>query len=97
MNEAAFEVSNERPAYFLLSDIYYPGWKAAVDGQERPILLADYAFRAVYLEPGTHIIEMWFEPPGWREGVILSGVTWLFVILFALWFYKWQRRSSGKP
>ncbi len=92
-NAAAFEVTTDKPAYFLLTDIYHPDWKTAVDGVETPILVGNYAFRAVLLDPGAHIIEMWYEPAGWRLGLFVSGMTWLFVIGFFIW-YGWQKRKT---
>ena len=34
------------PGYLLLTDAYYPGWVAKIDGQATPILRADLMFRA---------------------------------------------------
>ena len=50
------------PGYLVLADMDYPGWRALVDGQPRPIVRADGLFRAVYLGPGEHRIEFVYEP-----------------------------------
>ncbi|MEW5987997.1 MAG: YfhO family protein [Chloroflexota bacterium] len=96
LNYAAFDVTTERPAYFLLTDLYYPHWQAAVDGVEVPILRADYAFRAVYLEPGTHRLEMRFNSPGWRIGVVVSGATWLGLAVAAVWLWRENLQGSKR-
>lgn len=80
LNDVAFRVSTDRPAYFFLSDVYHPDWQATVDGQPAPILVANYAFRAVHLEPGTHDIAMTYRPTGWTAGVLLTGITWAAVL-----------------
>lgn len=96
LNYAAFDVTTDRPAYFLLTDLHYPHWQAAVDGTAVPILRADYAFRAVYLEPGAHRLEMRFISPGWRIGVIVSGATWMGLAVAAVWLWTKKRLPGGK-
>ncbi len=84
MNRAVFEVNTDKPAYFLLSDMYHPHWKAAVDGKETPIMQADYALRAVPLQAGNHLIEMWYAPPGWMVGLIVTLSAMLILLIFGI-------------
>ncbi len=49
------------PSILFLSDVYYPGWKAYIDGERADVLRANYAFRAVLLAPGEHMVEMKYE------------------------------------
>ena len=39
-------------ALLVLGDVYYPGWKASVDGDEVPIERVDYLLRGVRIGPG---------------------------------------------
>jgi hypothetical protein len=72
---------NPAPAYLVLSEAWYPGWRAWVDGVETPVYLADFAFRAVYLAaPGEHRIEMRFEPLSFKIGAGITVMT-LFGLL----------------
>lgn len=87
-NEVAFRVTTDKPAYFFLSDVYHPDWRATINGVEAPILTANYAFRAVPLEPGTNEVVMTFVPAGWRAGVALSGFAVIIVVLTGLWLGK---------
>ena len=91
-NFAAFAVSSDRPAYFLLSDIHHPQWKATVDGVETPILVADYALRAVAIPAGEHVVEMRFAPAAWTWGVATTLGTLTLLGILGLWF--WFRRRS---
>ncbi|MDX1412547.1 MAG: YfhO family protein [Candidatus Promineifilaceae bacterium] len=93
-NALAFEVNTDKPAYFLISDIYHPHWKAAVNGREVPILPADYALRAVEIEPGSNLIEMWFAPPGWTWGLIVSAMAWIFLMIIAV-AALWRNRRPA--
>ncbi len=47
-----YRVTTDRPGLLFLSDNYYPGWKAYVNGKETKILIADYAFRAIPVPKG---------------------------------------------
>ncbi len=94
LNRMSFVVETEYPAYFLVSDLYHPGWKATVNEQETPVLVADYALRAVKLPAGEHIIEMWFAPAGWTSGLVISILTWS--ILIALFFVLLREKRKSR-
>ena len=77
-------------AYLVLSEVYYPGWMAYVDGRAAPVLRANYAFRAVYLEPGYHEVRLVFEPLSWKVGLGISVATWVGLAAWAL--FTWRVR-----
>jgi hypothetical protein len=64
-------------AYLVLTDSWYPGWIARVDGIETPIERADYIFRAVRLAPGEHRVEFEYRPASLQIGALISGVALL--------------------
>ncbi len=70
-----FQVDSPAMGYLVLSDPYYPGWQASVDGQPAQVLRADYAFRAVAVPAGSHRIAMEFRPLSWRVGLVITCVT----------------------
>lgn len=61
----------------MLSDTYYPGWKAFVDGTRQKIYRANYAFRAIPLSAGTHNVEFVYDPMSFKLGI---GVTILGIL-----------------
>jgi hypothetical protein len=63
------------PGYLLLTDAYYPGWTATMDGSRALIMRADLMFRAVALPAGTHTVEFRYEPLSVRVGFWISGIT----------------------
>lgn len=76
------------PAYLVFSEVWYPGWRATVDGDPVPIYRANYAFRAIYLPPGEHRVEMRFEPITWKVGLAVTSLTILSLLawgVLALW------------
>lgn len=60
-NKVAIEVNTTTPALLFLSDNYYPGWKAFVNGKEAKIYRADYTFRAIVVPAGESIVEFKYE------------------------------------
>jgi hypothetical protein len=75
------------PAYVVLSDVWYPGWRAWVDGVEVPIYRTNFAFRGIYLAaPGEHTITLRFDPLSWKLGGAVTLAT-----LAALAITAWPR------
>lgn len=58
--------------FLVLTDVYYPGWTAAVDGVQTPIYRANYAFRGVPVPAGEHTVTFRYEPSSFRYGAWLS-------------------------
>jgi uncharacterized membrane protein YfhO len=85
LHTVTLSVDAGQPGYLVLSDTYYPGWRATVDGQPEAIWRANYAFRAVYVPAGQHTVQFVFDPAIWKAGLAVSGVTLLGLISWAGW------------
>jgi uncharacterized membrane protein YfhO len=72
----------------FLSDTYYPGWKAYVDGKETKIYRADYTFRAIYVLGGSHKVEFIYSPLSFKMGVIGFAVGVLLALGGAFYIQK---------
>lgn len=64
----------------ILTDNYFPGWTATVDGKPAAIYEAYAVVRGVAVEAGKHTIEMRYRP----RSVILGGVMTLAAMLFSV-------------
>ncbi|RPJ42128.1 MAG: hypothetical protein EHM19_10885, partial [Candidatus Latescibacterota bacterium] len=56
----------------VLTDSFYPGWVAEVDGRREEILRANRIFRAVAVPPGVHRVVFAYRPASLRAGALLS-------------------------
>ncbi len=51
------ETNNEGEGFLVMSDSYYPTWRAYIDGKEVPIIRTNISFRGLNVLPGQHKIE----------------------------------------
>ncbi|NVL90210.1 MAG: YfhO family protein [Desulfobacterales bacterium] len=82
------KTSANQACYLVLSEIFYPGWGAKVDGRKAPILRGNYLFRVIPLEQGKHEVHLRFVSWPFRIGVIIS----LLILAGSLWFIVWKRK-----
>lgn len=64
-----------KSGFLFLSEAYYPGWKAFLDGREVPILKAREYFRKIELPAGEHEVIFVYDPLSLRIGAWLSLLT----------------------
>ncbi|MDD2272173.1 MAG: YfhO family protein [Desulfuromonadaceae bacterium] len=60
--EIELDAAAAQGSYLVLSDTYYPGWRASVDGVEKKILRTNYAFRGIQLPEGARHVVFFYEP-----------------------------------
>ena len=82
------EVTSDATGLLVLTDLYYPGWTVAVDGNRAELLRADGYFRAVAVPAGTHRVVFRFRPVSFYAGAAVSLAALL--LLGGLWL-------SGEP
>lgn len=77
-------VASPERGILVLTDTWYPGWKAFVDGKEMPIFRANYTFRAIVVPKGTHTILFSYEPLSLRIGAGISIASFVLIVLYGL-------------
>ncbi|MCL4390448.1 MAG: YfhO family protein [Patescibacteria group bacterium] len=58
-NSVVVETSNTDAGFLVLTDNFYPGWQATIDGQKTTIYLTDFAFRGVVVPAGQHVVRFY--------------------------------------
>ncbi|MCS6802511.1 MAG: oligosaccharide flippase family protein [Chloroflexota bacterium] len=79
----------DAPALLLLTDSYFPGWRATLDGREVEIFRANSLFRAIELPPGEHRVVFRYSPLSFQLGAYLS-LMGLFAIVLGLAYALWS-------
>jgi uncharacterized membrane protein YfhO len=79
-------VETPTTGWLVLTDLYYPGWRAQVNGREVSIQATNYGLRGVCIPAGSHEVIFEFTPPLLHYGAVLSGGAWLLLLLVGLWW-----------
>ena len=79
-NRIGVRTSTPSAGLLLLSEVYYPAWRAYVDGQRVPLDVADGVLRAVPIPAGEHTVELRFESDTLRIGMLISGLAALLLV-----------------
>ena len=78
------EITSSTPGILVLTDLWYPGWTAQVDGKVSELRRADGFFRGVPLPPGNHRVVFRYKPLSVPIGAAVSGAGILTLLLAAL-------------
>jgi hypothetical protein len=78
------EVDSAAEGYLVLTDAFYPGWQATLNGAPAEILRADVMFRAVHI-PAGHSEAVFEYRPAWLPGALVVGaVGWVIVAVVVM-------------
>ena len=77
INGSSLEVRTDRPALLVITDNWYPMWKATVDGSPVAVERVNYTFRGIAVPAGTHQVEMHYEASNARMPALVSIVLLL--------------------
>jgi hypothetical protein len=69
----------------IVAGVWYPGWKAAIDGKDAVIHEAYGFLRGVVVPAGKHRLEMRYRPWTVAAGGALSGIGFLAALVLGLW------------
>ncbi|RJR40746.1 MAG: hypothetical protein C4576_19445 [Desulfobacteraceae bacterium] len=82
--EIRIEASLKGPGYLVISEVFYPGWHASVDGYPTPVLRGNGLFRVVQLHSGVHEVRFHFVSWPFRIGALLSLLSLCFALGFLI-------------
>ncbi|MDP2659209.1 MAG: YfhO family protein, partial [Dehalococcoidia bacterium] len=69
-----------QPGVLVLSEVYFPGWSALLDGRETRIVRTNYLLRGIAIPAGPHVVRMAYQPDSFKAGSLVSLGT-LFLVL----------------
>jgi len=92
--EIVLQADLGQPGYVVLSDTWYPGWQALLDGQPTRIERANLVFRAIYVPQGSHNLLLRYRPPSYIWGVRLSLGALSVLVLGSLLCIRQAARTS---
>ena len=89
-NNLKYEVDSKTGGTIVFSEIYYPGWRSSIDGQEVPHGRANYILRAMNVPAGKHEVEFSFDPVSLHvtENIATIALGLLALAALAMAFLK---------
>ncbi len=93
-NDLALELNTNSAGYLLIKDNYYQGWKASVDQQSVPLLIANGFQRAIKLDAGKHTVQLKYRPSWLLSGAILA--VFGLLIMFLLGKYNSENLKNSE-
>jgi uncharacterized membrane protein YfhO len=79
-NQLTLASTTATPRFLVLSEMYSPGWTAAVDGVPTPIYRTNYLFRGVVVPAGQHTVTFDYRPRSVLAGAAVSGVALIIAL-----------------
>jgi hypothetical protein len=90
-NKVAIQTASNKTALLFLSDNYYPGWQAFIDGKPTTIYRADYSFRSVIVPEGKHLVTFVYKPASLFWGALVSVISIVLLIIIAISLKKFRK------
>jgi len=85
--------SSPQPALLSVALPQYPGWQATVNGSPAPLQRAYGGLIAVPVPAGDSTVQLIFDPLTYRIGALISLVTWIGLLVFAIMAFVARRRA----
>ena len=88
------DVTTTGGGFLVLSESFYPGWRARIGDQTLPVYPADVSLQGVPVPAGRQIVEFELVSNTLRAGAAISGVAFLILLCVGGWFGARARRSA---
>ncbi|UCH85143.1 MAG: hypothetical protein JSW50_05490, partial [Candidatus Latescibacterota bacterium] len=95
LNEIRIDAMLPEPAILMISEVFYPRWKAFVDGEEAETIKANYILRALALPAGDHEIVFRYDSSLVRKGLMITVTALSVMVLIILVSALSARRARG--
>ena len=96
-DKISFTANPAQNAILVVGEKFYKGWRATVDGNNVEIYPVDHVLRGVYLAPGSHTVEMRFDPLPFKVGKYLTLTSFaFFAVMAGRELYLRRRRVKGE-
>ena len=91
-NTLTIAVAATSPGFLVLSELWYPGWRATVNGEIVSVMRTNAALRGLAIPAGESTVELWFTPDSWRAGLLAAIAGWVLLLIIFI-FEKSPRQG----
>ena len=95
-NELTYEISSPKGGLAVLSEVYYPGWTATIDGKPAEVGRVNYILRALKIPAGKHDVVMTFRPTTvtTTEAIAFVAIALIILGFLAALFLTLRKKKS---
>lgn len=90
------EANFTQDGYLLLAQTYLPGWVATIDGQNVDVLRANFAYSAIPVGSGKHVVKLTYYPFSFSIGKWVSLLSLTLVLLYFFIYLIYESRVKAK-
>ena len=82
------DIQTNSPGLLVMSEQYYPGWRAYIDGKETPIYAVNGILRGVFLNKGKYTVRLEYKPLSFSIGLVISVIALIATIARLVHLYR---------
>ena len=94
-NTISFNAEASKDSLLFLSESYYPGWKAYVDGKPFEILRSNFVFQTILFPKGNHFVHFIYDPESFRIGKRVSIFSTILILIYSLYVVRANKKANG--
>jgi hypothetical protein len=79
--------------FLVMSDIYYPGWVATIDGVPTRIFRTNYVLRGLLIPKGDHVVSLQYKPRSFVLGAGISIISFVLIMILCIAAYFLGRKN----
>ena len=87
-NRRGYEILSRSSDLLVLSESYYPGWKAYLNGEQVPVHPVNHALMGIFVPPGKHKVEFVFRPYTFVSGLFITALTLIGIAVGIVILYR---------
>jgi hypothetical protein len=91
-NRFTVEAEGLGRSFLVVSQNWYPGWTAKVNGIQQPLMRVDGALMGLFLNPGVSKVEFRFRPRHFHWALFLTMISLLTLIFLSAAHWRVMRR-----
>lgn len=95
-NNLNFGFESDNDSFMIISIPYDEGWSIQVDGENVEYYNVNFGFIGLPIEKGTHDVTMYFVPKGLKQGIIISGISFIVLVVYVVLLKKKHNHTVSK-
>ena len=84
------KIDSESGGFLVVSENYYPGWKAEIDGERTKVFRTNYTLLGIMVPPGNHMVTLNFFPDSLLISILVSIASFLLFLLYITFIKKFH-------